>query len=73
MGRPVPKLPDKLPVDPSDIPCPRGGAEAGYPCVVLGPKVELELVHVERIEAAFANQLTPSEEISNRLTWNLSP
>lgn len=47
----MPKLP-KLPVNPVDIPCPRCGVKAGAPCIKLAQ--EVELVHLERIEAALA-------------------
>jgi len=45
-------IPDHIGVSPMALPCPHCGANPGIACEVVGGKVEL--IHVERIEAAAA-------------------
>lgn len=43
-------MPEYLPISPMALVCPRCKAKSGEPCIGIGD--ELELVHLQRIEAA---------------------
>src|SRR6266403_1914909 len=56
----VTKIPDFIPTSPMTLVCPRCGAKPGQACASL--KGQQELVHVERIEAATAQDRCGTQE-----------
>jgi hypothetical protein len=53
--RELPHLPDYIPISPMTLTCPRCKAAPGVACQKL--RDEVELIHIERIEAAAEKDL----------------
>jgi hypothetical protein len=52
LSKVMPKLPERLPVSPMSVICPRCSAQPGRTCILFAD--QNEAIHIERIEAAAA-------------------